>query len=479
MALILCLTLAVCASAATYYVDKDGNVAGADSDNLAYEFTTTVSSSGSCTVKDIYVYDASITKIIIPDFADITSMQIGDWDYCLKIIYNEDDGEGNITENVIYTQIEELDIYEYVKLESSSQQNNGSLCGWSGLKKISFRNNFKAHVKSGSFYSCSSLKEIHFYGQNISVPSYYINCLKYSTEGPAMAVFHKGSSGTIETGPSTNTLPTASDLKNNFYLYIHENISPSNADDTRLGTKWGSATVANNWSLIVMVDDLTAYSSDELEALKTSHGYKSRYEALESAVVKEASVMTYCQAGFEAHSNGTSITLGANGLLGEMTKNVGCDKCLSGESTTLDPVFTSLGYSVSETGDLMQGFAVNEASLKEYKNVNNSVVFGLVVGIKEYLTGSQLINTDGTANTDIGKVYSIDFTSKGYQIFEMKVTGLAEKEEYSSLNIYCCGYYVVNNNVYYMSNDVAGQDASGMCTTFAAELEKAKLNDAQ
>ena len=459
LALALCFAVAIVSSATTYYVDSNGNLVDSTSDDIAYEYDCSNNK-----IANVYLHDSSVTKIVIPDMSDYTGeVQLqSNYDASLGV-YTIEDKETKA--NSLITQIKEIVVHENIYLDGAYSV--GTFAGYTGLEKVSFYGKVRCASKGG-FWQNTNIKELNFYGKDIAVPSVMIKELKQTNE--VTIIFHSSASGTLSTG--YETLPTYSSL-NNWKIIINENIKPSNPSDPRLGTKWSPTVVSTSgWELVVAIDSKSDYTEQQLEDFKTSHGFASRAASVDVATTKEAVVKTYCELGYDEHTNETSLQLGANGLLDKMNKIVGCSKCLSGETEEINSVFTTLGYSVSENGNMMQGFVVNKTPLAIYEELTgNKVAYGLLAGVKNYLTGTNLINSDGSANNSLGKIATVDFTNQGYDMFEIKVSGLTT-DEYKALNVYCCAYYIVGEQVTYMSENVADTDISNMSTTYATEFAK-------
>lgn len=459
----LCVALVVSASA-TYYVDKDGNVATETSENLAYEFDIVKDKQGGYHVYELYLYDTSITTIVLPDFEDITKLYISEWSVCLKIYSIENKGSELTEEMELQKQIKELDIYEHVSMDGANAA-YGSFMYWTALEKISFRGAFSYGSKSGIFAFCSSLRELHFYGQNIAVPAFFTNVVKHNLTGKGLIVFHEGSSGTIQTG--TDTLPTYGNLNNNFAIIINENITPSNPDDTRLGGKWGSYSTTSGWELILAVSDKNDYTPEQLEALKTSHSFCSRFASVAEATVKEATVKTYCELGYAEHNEDTVYEY-ANGYASNGTVTVGCTNGCGLETVTeLDPIFVLLGYSSSMTSNkACVGYMLNETALNLYKEKTGVTLdYGVVAIIPtndaEY---SPLYVENGEIK---GLEYSIYASvANSYASFDFVIAGFSE--EYYETELVMCAYVYDGESIGYLC---AAQDEQG--NMICAQYDKA------
>ena len=417
---ILTVLFVLGASAATYYLDKDGTIQDSENENTKYQFTI---ADNAEILTYIYVYDINETKIIVPDMPNYTrQMRPGTWQTAMAI-YHIDDTEK--TTNLM-TQIKEVELHESVYLDGA--YSTGAFSGYTSLEKISFYDRVGAASKGGFFQSCN-IKEVHFYAQNLSIPS----VLKNTNE--VKIVFHKGSSGTIATG--ADTLPCYASL-NNWKIIINENISPSNADDPRLGTKWGSITATSGWELILAVDNLSSYTQDELAALKTSHGFASRAGDLASAVTKEATVTTYCALGYDTHDSSVVVDY-ANGFMEKGQKLDGCTKCYTGTKEELMPIFKCVGYSVSESGSLgiALGYTVDFEALEKYETlIDSKLEYGLFVAMEDKIGTNDVV---GGENAPQSGVITAEISSTKFFSFEIKVVGL---ENYQTIK-FALGAYVI------------------------------------
>ena len=465
LALMICFAFVLSASAETYYVDKDGNVADSTSDNLAYEFEATYNSKyDTHTVYTVYLYDTSITTFVIPDFEGITKLVIADWSKPLKLYDIQNKGTELTEEMELQKQIKELDIYEHVSMDGANGA-YGSFMYWTALEKVSFRGAFSYGSKNGIFAYCSNLREMHFYGQNIKVPSFFVFVVKHNLAGKGLVVFHEGSSGTIQTG--ADTLPTYGNLNNNFAIIINENVTPSNPNDTRLGGKWGSYSTTTGWELILAVSDKNDYTSEQLEALKTSHGLCSRFASVADATVKEATVKTYCELGYAEHNEDTAYAY-ANGYAAKGTATTGCTNgCGLASVSELDPIIALLGYSSSMTSNkACVGYMLNETALNLYNEKTGVTLdYGVVAIIP---TSEAELAPLYVENGEIkGLEYSIYASiADSYASFDFVIAGFSA--EYYETELVMCAYVYDGDKIAYLC---ASEDEQG--NMICAQYDKA------
>ncbi|MBQ4585861.1 MAG: leucine-rich repeat protein [Clostridia bacterium] len=192
----------------------------------------------------------------------------------------------------------------------------------------------------------------------------------------------------------------------------------------------------------------------------------------------------YCDAT-KAEGEGTDhshtvaiIVYGDNNFFAKGTKTYKCanEECTSklAEGTEVSPIFTSLGYSKTEVGTkaVRQGFAINQDALKEYNNsTDNKIIgFGVLAASKKALNGETEVFENGALNNT--RVAYVDFGARTFDIMEIKISGLEGSDEtngdYVDLELYCCGYYLVQNNTsvdsYYASEGTVTESLSATVT---------------
>lgn len=179
------------------------------------------------------------------------------------------------------------------------------------------------------------------------------------------------------------------------------------------------------------------------------------------------------------HSHTVAIIVyGDNNFFAKGTKTYKCanEECTSklAEGTEVSPIFTSLGYSKTEVGTkaVRQGFAIDQDALKEYNNsTDNKIIgFGVLAASKKALNGETEVFENGALNNT--KVAYVDFGTRNFDIMEIKISGLEGGDEtngdYVELELYCCGYYLVQNNTsvdsYYASEGTVTESLSATVT---------------
>ena len=471
LSLVLCFAFSMAISAA-YYVDHDGNLVDGTSENIAYEFDVggnrELDGNKCFRIAAVYLHDTTITKIIFPVASQVKSgysgiAPQGGWSTSLQVYGINSDGSRN-TDVSYATQIEEVEFLSGVDFDGA--YSSGAFSGFTGLKKLIFHGNVSCGndaTNKGGYFKNTQISTIDFHGSgkvNLAI-------LRHLNSKSSLTVtFYDDCDATVYLRRGGYyCLPSAS--LTDWTMIINSKVEFDNlATDSEVLALTGSGTP--NINLIMAVDSKSTASDDA----KTSHGIM--YSGANTEVIT-ATLKAWCELGYGTHNNVVTFSQGDNLLLDAITKVTGCDKCLTGKTEELSPAFVSLGYSVNTNGSFMQGFAVNRKVIEQLKvEAGYEISFGLVAANKDQLTGTSLITSDGQTNKEIGdNIISVEYTNSNFDMFEMKLSGFIS-EKYMGVNLYCCAYYILNGDVYYMSNNVANRDVSDMSVTYASIIENTK-----
>ena len=115
-----------------------------------------------------------------------------------------------------------------------------------------------------------------------------------------------------------------------------------------------------------------------------------------------------------------------------------CDMSL--ETIKLPALFTCLGYSVSEYGNyaVSVGYAINNESLKEYKELTNKEIsFGGFAVLKDKIGTNDIFDENGNATSG---AISVDITERQFDIYEFKIGGFkdANVSTMIAIGMYTC-----------------------------------------
>ncbi len=486
VAILTCL-FAVAVSAETAYVNSRGEQVEADSEDIAYELyiTDPYHSTGNCNIREVYLYDSTITKLVIPEIKfthsngnvyDLSTYSYcrigGSWSTTLPIYpIEEKDSDAKTS---LHTQITEIEFH--IPIFGDGAGSVGNLAGYTALKKISyFKKAYETQAKGGFLSGCTALEEVHFYGQdNLITGNFFTSSLK-------KVVFHRGSTSTMG-GTSMQNL-NGKDCT----VYLNGEMTPKDETDPRL--TWNKN---NNGLLkfVLLVDDTTGYTAEEIASYETiwqAGNNKNANNAKHTATIQtycdfygehisQSAVndcVCYCEIckNYGALSNpnhalGDTWTY-ANGYseVGEKVTKCTNEGCTHVDSTEeLDALFVTKGYSKDTTANGIHfDFSVNNNAIESYEaylkdiNAETTVAYGVVVAIAdldEDETNDKLFDSEGTLKT--GTV-EVKFNEKNYSNIKIKLTGIGENNYDTALHI--SGYFKVNSDVTYINDAGASEYA--------------------
>ena len=112
----------------------------------------------------------------------------------------------------------------------------------------------------------------------------------------------------------------------------------------------------------------------------------------------------------------------------EGRKTMICSKCGAENKEGIAPLFTSLGYSVTENqaGGIVMGYTVNQIAISEYETVmGKKVEYGVFVGLQGTVGKNDIFDKDGKA---LAGVVCAQITNYEFTVFELKVSGLTDEK---------------------------------------------------
>ena len=148
-----------------------------------------------------------------------------------------------------------------------------------------------------------------------------------------------------------------------------------------------------------------------------------------------------------------TVNFGEDKYLGEMVAVNTCADCgteLAKE--TISPMFETLGYSYNTAtlDGITQHYAVNLESLARYEALTGkTVLFGVVASSEDSLVNGHPIDNSGKPVGD--NVIAANFKNTGYEVFDIKVTGIPEKYR-DSAKMVCAAYVIVDGAISYIDN---------------------------
>ncbi len=452
---------AVVSSAATYYVDYEGNLVDEASDNIAYSFEPggdrTIDGNKCFRVANIFLHDTSLTKIVFPVASEVKSGYTGiapqnGWSSSLGV-YAKDDTEKVTPLN---TQIKEVVFLSGADFDGASGK--GAFSGFTGLEKLTFYGNVSVGgdaAKKGGFFSNTSIKQIDFYG-NGKINGVFMKHINSKNE--VTITFHEGCTAELSTrynkdGSYHYNFPSST--LNNWKMIVNPGVTYSNfslktGDTVELVLYDKDIT---GLTLIVAVSNTSDYEGTDLT---TSHGLKY---SVNSTSVITATVNTWCELGYHSyeakqcvdccskcgdikplenpkHNMITSIVyddFATNGA--KITKCLNENCPLNTEPTVeeTEPLFVFKGYS-TDGKEICVGYTINVKAIDEYKAANptNNFRYGVVASVNNT---TPLTVTDNTINVDLTseKYTAVDFKLTGNWSIEANTTAKISMNMYTSV----------------------------------------------
>lgn len=147
-----------------------------------------------------------------------------------------------------------------------------------------------------------------------------------------------------------------------------------------------------------------------------------------------------------------------------------CERCedIKGEGEVA-PIFEWIGISCTEAEiggsySMVQGYNINRAALSAYKEQKGEdFSFGVIAAVNK---------TDGAISPDISTEYAFEFENPIHDSFNIKVTGLTDKDNQLETNIVFCAYVVDKGGVFYLDNGVSVKELTGFSFNKIFEMQK-------
>ncbi|MBQ7907879.1 MAG: leucine-rich repeat domain-containing protein, partial [Clostridia bacterium] len=178
--------------------------------------------------------------------------------------------------------------------------------------------------------------------------------------------------------------------------------------------------------------------------------------------ITEPVLVDVCTAFYKSvHDGEESVKFADDMFVSTATLQVACTRCGNTETIeTVAPLFHFNGFSYEEgtdSGKVMQAFAIDKSVLDFYTERFGAISYGLVAAVNTYYVDStpNTIHTGTLFDVNEGvltakeKVAHVDFTERNYDLFEMGVTGLTGNN--AGTSIYLCAYIFVDGQVYYLN----------------------------
>ncbi len=112
----------------------------------------------------------------------------------------------------------------------------------------------------------------------------------------------------------------------------------------------------------------------------------------------------------------------------EGKKTMKCADCGAISYKSVAPLFTCLGYSAAEYGDMMSvNYRVNEKAISEYEEATGEKIsYGVFAVTKKNIGKNDIFDAEGNA---LSGVIAADITGAGFNLFSLKITGFTEAQK--------------------------------------------------
>lgn len=139
-------------------------------------------------------------------------------------------------------------------------------------------------------------------------------------------------------------------------------------------------------------------------------------------------LVVYC----ENPEHNQDITISYESFSKAGVKIVKCIECATaGRRAEAEPLYVSLGYSVSEDGGVTTGFRVNYDAIIEYENLTGeNLNYGLFVAVYDRIGNSDIINLE-TGKTNENAI-AFEISNRQFSILNIKMTGFETTEQKSA-----------------------------------------------
>lgn len=171
-----------------------------------------------------------------------------------------------------------------------------------------------------------------------------------------------------------------------------------------------------------------AYTLDEVKA-----GSITLYTAYEAEIVTNNSV-TACSGCAKVYSCNNPehehviVSFDYESYDKEGEKKVNCKNCNVITTFSTPALFTCLGYSANEEGNMMSvNYKVNAQAIKEYEEATGEKInYGVFAVRADKIGTNDIFDADGNA---LSGVIAADITDGGFNIFSLKIIGFTDEQK--------------------------------------------------
>lgn len=180
-------------------------------------------------------------------------------------------------------------------------------------------------------------------------------------------------------------------------------------------------------------------------------------------------LVVYC----ENPEHNQDITISYESFSKAGVKIVKCIECATaGRRVEAEPLYVSLGYSVSEDGGVTTGFRVNYDAIIEYENLTGeNLNYGLFVAVYDRIGNSDIINLE-TGKTNENAI-AFEISNRQFSILNIKMTGFETTEQKSAS--FSFGMFVVatkdeTKKLVYLQHDAPANESKYSYITYNSLL---------
>ena len=174
-------------------------------------------------------------------------------------------------------------------------------------------------------------------------------------------------------------------------------------------------------------NNLLVYGANLCEVSFDSNHIEGQLENYQTKCTR-CGLVVYC----ENPEHNQDITISYESFSKAGVKIVKCIECATaGRRTEAEPLFVSLGYSVSEDGGVTTGFRVNYDAIIEYENLTGeNLNYGLFVAVYDRIGNGDIIDLE-TGKTNENAI-AFEISNRQFSILNIKMTGFETTEQKSA-----------------------------------------------
>ena len=215
-------------------------------------------------------------------------------------------------------------------------------------------------------------------------------------------------------------------------------------------------------------NNLLVYGANLCEVSYDSNHTESELQNYQTKCTR-CGLVVYC----ENPEHNQDITISYESFSKAGVKIVKCIECATaGRRAEAEPLYVSLGYSVSEDGGVTTGFRVNYNAISEYENATGEEIsYGLFVAVYDRIGNSDIIDLE-TGKTNENAI-AFEISNRQFSILNIKMTGFETTEQKSAS--FSFGMFVVatkdeTKKLVYLQHDAPANESKYSYITYNSLL---------